>query len=230
MKSIRILLVEDDDSLGFMLKENLSANTWNIDWCSDGNKGMTAFHNNDYDICLLDIMMPGKDGFELAQQIRRIDQKIPIVFITAKNQNHDKIKGFQVGADDYVTKPFSLEELKYRIEAILKRTYDISSSADEINKLAVSQCKLDVNNLTLSIDKEVCKLTYKEAQLLQMFFRSPNKIIERDMFLNSIWQEDGFFTARSMDVFISRIRKYLKGDKNLKIENIRGVGYKLVII
>lgn len=226
----QIMLVEDDESLGFLLKESLEANGWSVHLFPDGEKGLNAFHNHSFDLCILDIMLPQRDGFTLATEIRKYNQSLPIVFLTAKNQTHDRIKGFQVGADDYVCKPFSIEEFKYRIEAILKRSLGIATPVDKALKLKVSESILDIHNLTLNSKGVITRLTYKESRLLQMFFRHSGRLIEREVFLKAIWEDDGFFVARSMDVFISKLRKYLKTDDRLRIENIRGIGYVLKVI
>jgi two-component system, OmpR family, response regulator len=226
MISPEIMLVEDDESLGFLIRESLGALGWNVHLFNDGEKGLSAFHNRAFDICILDVMLPEKDGFSLAEEIRKYDQQLPIIFLTAKNQADDRIKGFQLGADDYVSKPFSIEEFRYRVEAILKRTGRTSVSKNSL-VLHAGESTLDVHNLTLNSGGQVTRLTHKEAKLLALFFRHINKIIEREVFLKSIWEDDGFFVARSMDVFVSRLRKYLREDKSLAIENIRGVGYIL---
>ena len=225
--SRQILLVEDDESLGFLIKDTLDAYGWNVNLYPNGEKGLTAFHNNQFDLCILDIMLPHKDGFDLAKEIRKYNQRIPIVFLTAKSQTEDRIRGFQLGADDYVCKPFSIEEFKYRIEAIFKRSFGITSTAERSSFLSVANSTLDVHNLVLDSNGMITRLTYKECKLLQMFFRHSGKLIERDVFLKTIWEDDGFFVARSMDVFVSKIRKYLSRDPDLRIENIRGIGYVL---
>ncbi len=223
------MLVEDDDNLGFLLRETMESYGWSVGLFQNGEKGLTAFHNEPFDLCVLDIMLPHKDGFELAEQIRKYNQSVPIVFLTARSQVDDRIRGFQVGADDYVCKPFSIEEFRYRIDAILKRSMGLETTADRSSVLKVSRSILDVNNLKLDAGGVVTQLTYKECQLLQMFFRHAGKVIERDVFLKAIWEDDGFFVARSMDVFVSRARKYLCHDSHLRIDNIRGVGYVLKV-
>jgi DNA-binding response OmpR family regulator len=223
------MLVEDDESLAFLLKDSMESFGWSVTLFPDGEKGLTAFHNDLYDLCVLDVMLPSKDGFELATEIRKYNQRVPIVFLTARSRVDDRILGFQVGADDYVCKPFSMEEFRYRVDAILKRSMGAESTTDRGGILKVSRSTLDVNNLTLDAHGVVTQLTYKECQLLQMFFRHAGKVIERDLFLKAIWEDDGFFVARSMDVFVSRARKYLKSDGGLRIENIRGVGYVLKV-
>ena len=226
MKQREILLVEDDESLGFLIKDSLDAYGWKVSLYPTGEKGLTAFHSHRFDLCILDIMLPQKDGFTLASEIRKYNQQIPIVFLTAKSQTEDRIRGFQAGADDYVCKPFSIEEFKYRLEAILRRTGEDSSSTIT-SELKISKSTLDIHNLMLNSNGIATRLTHKECKLLQMFFRHKGKLIEREVFLKSIWEDDGFFVARSMDVFVSKLRGYLKPDDKLRIENIRGVGYIL---
>ncbi|MEJ7642980.1 MAG: response regulator transcription factor [Chryseolinea sp.] len=221
-----ILLVEDDESLGFLIKDSLDACNWCVSLYTNGEQGLTAFHSHNFDLCILDIMLPARDGFDLAMEIRKFNQSIPIIFLTAKSQTEDRIRGFQLGGDDYVCKPFSIEEFKYRIEAIVKRSAGVGDHRSS-SLLQAGHSTLDVANLLLTSNGTITRLTYKEGKLLQLFFRHSGKVIERDIFLKSIWEDDGFFVARSMDVFISRLRKYLKADIDLKIENIRGVGYIL---
>jgi two-component system, OmpR family, response regulator len=229
MKSApRLMLVEDDENLGFLIKDSLDAAGWNVHLYPTGEKGLTAFHNNQFDICVLDVMLPEKDGFTLATEIRKYNSSLPIIFLTARSQTEDRIKGFQAGADDYVCKPFSMEEFKYRLEAVMKRA---NSKLDALSlgttALKVGNSTLDANNLVLESNGEVIRLTHKECKVLQLFFRHPGKVIEREIFLKSIWEDDGFFVARSMDVFVSKVRKYLKADARLRIDNIRSVGYIL---
>lgn len=220
----RIMLVEDDENLGFLVKDYLDSFGWNVSIYRDGDKALSGFHSHPFDLCILDIMLPLRDGFDVAMEIRKYNQEIPIVFLTAKSQTSDRIRGFQTGADDYICKPFSLEEFKYRIEAILKRT-GLNTGHPAQSELHVSLSFLDKANLTLNANGVVTRLTHKEAQVLELFFRHPGKLIERDVFLKTIWEDNGFFVARSMDVFVSRIRKYIKEDHGLRIENVRGVGY-----
>ena len=228
--SHQIMLVEDDESLGFLIKDTLDACGWKVHLYPNGEKGLTAFHNSDFDLCILDVMLPQRDGFDLAMEIRKYNQTVPIVFLTAKSQTEDRIRGFQIGADDYVCKPFSIQEFKYRIEAILKRSSPKSLSDKGTSLLNISRSTLDVHNLTLNSNGVVTRLTYKECKLLQMFFRHCDKLIERDVFLKTVWEDDGFFVARSMDVFVSKLRKYLSNDKAIRIENIRGIGYIMKIV
>lgn len=225
----KIMLVEDDPSLGFLLKDTMDANGWDVSLYEDGEKGLTAFHNRAFDLCILDVMLPRKDGFELAAEIRKYNAHVPIVFLTAKSQVDDRIRGFQIGGDDYVCKPFSIEEFKYRIDAVLKRSVGGQTSSDWNSILKAGNSTLDVYNLRVNANGIVTQLTFKECKLLQMFFRHAGKLIERDVFLQAIWEDNGFFVARSMDVFVSKLRKYLRNDSQLRIENIRGVGYVLKV-
>jgi two-component system, OmpR family, response regulator len=227
MKSCpQIMLVEDDESLGFLIKETLNGHGWQVHLFNNGEKGLNAFYAGTFDLCILDVMLPQKDGFTLAEEIRRYNQHLPIVFLTAKNQTDDRIRGFRIGADDYVSKPFSIEEFKYRLEAILKRTGKLSSADGDL-VLKAGMSLLDIHNLTLDANGTVTRLTHKECSLLTLFFRHVDKVIGRDVFLKTVWEDDGFFVARSMDVFVSRLRKYLSNDKTLRIDNIRSVGYIL---
>jgi two-component system OmpR family response regulator len=225
--NLQIMLVEDDASLGFLIKDSLDGAGWNVHLYSDGEQGLSAFHGNTFDLCILDIMLPSKDGYDLAREIRSYNDHVPIIFLTAKSQLEDRIRGFQIGADDYVCKPFSIEEFKYRIEAVLKRSAGLPGAAHHTGLLEAGHSKLDLRNLVLNSNGTMTHLTYKEARLLEMFFRHRDELIGRDLFLKTVWEDDGFFVARSMDVFISRLRKYLKLDTRLKIENVRGVGYIL---
>lgn len=228
-ENVRIMLVEDDESLGFLIKDSLDSHGWNTNIFLSGEKGLTAFHNAVFDLCILDVMLPEKDGFSLASEIRRYNQQVPIVFLTARSQADDRIRGFKSGADDYVCKPFSIEELKCRIEVILKRTASARSAHQTSSLLTAGNSALDLHNLTLNACGQVTRLTYKEGKLLQLFFRHAGKLIERELFMKTVWEDEGFFVARSMDVFISRLRKYLKNDPDLRIENIRSVGYTLKV-
>ncbi|HYI78728.1 MAG TPA: response regulator transcription factor [Chryseolinea sp.] len=224
-ENLQIMLVEDDESLGFLIKDSLDGLGWKVHLYKDGEKGLSAFHHNTFDLCILDIMLPDKDGYDLARDIRKYNQHVPIIFLTAKSQTEDRIRGFQIGADDYVCKPFSIEEFKYRIEAVLRRSLGLQPATDRSGVLKARSSTLDLRNLVLNANGMVTQLTYKEAKLLEMFFRHRDTLIERELFLKTVWEEDGFFVARSMDVFISRLRKYLRQDPDLKIENIRGIGY-----
>lgn len=225
----KLLLVEDDNSLGFMLKDNLEMAGYTVRLCQDGEKGLTAYHNDDYQLCILDVMLPLKDGFSLAEDIRKYNQKIPIIFLTAKNQKDDRIRGFKLGGDDYITKPFSLEEFFLRVEAVLKRVYDHPTKVDKNHLFPIGRYRFDYNNQLLTLDNEIITLTNKEARLLKMLVQHKNQVVERDLIMKSIWENEGYFVARSMDVFISKLRKYLALDSAIKIKNIHGVGYRLEV-
>lgn len=223
----KLLLVEDDHSLGFMLKDNLEMAGYEVRLCQDGAKGLTAFHNDTYQLCILDVMLPLKDGFSLAEDIRKYDKRIPIIFLTAKNQKDDRIKGFKLGGDDYITKPFSLEEFLLRVEAVLKRVYDRPTTSDQQHNFNIGDYIFDVNNQELVRNGTATRLTNKEARLLKILAQHKNQVVERDVIMKSIWENEGYFVARSMDVFISKLRKSLSGDKSIKISNVHGVGYRL---
>lgn len=223
----KLLLVEDDENLGFMLRDNLEMCGYEVRLCRDGAKGLTAFYSDDYRLCILDVMLPLKDGFALAADIRKHNQKIPIIFLTAKNQKDDRIKGFKLGGDDYITKPFSLEEFLLRVEAVLKRAYDRPTRADQNHEFSIGDYHFDYQNQLLNIDGKSSKLTNKEAKLLRILIQHKNQVIERDLIMKTIWEDEGYFVARSMDVFISKLRKYFAKDPRIKIANVHGVGYRL---
>ncbi len=228
MKQTKILYVEDDPTLSYITKENLEIAGYLIDHFNNGIDGYTAFKKNNYDICILDVMLPQLDGFELAKKIRKLNEEIPIIFLTAKSATEDKIVGLKTGADDYITKPYSMEELILKIEVFLKRN-KISPHLNEATKYQIGNSEFDLNNLTITINKNIIKLTYKEAELLNILIKNQNKIVTRETILSSIWGKNDYFLGRSLDVFITRLRKHLKNDKNLSIDNIHGVGFKLVV-
>ena len=223
----KVLLVEDDPNLGMLLQEYLKHKNFEVDLKRDGVEGLFAFRKNTYDIILLDVMMPKKDGFTVAEEIRQENQEIPIIFLTAKSLKEDKIKGLTIGADDYITKPFSMEILELKMNAILRRTekQEVKPAQDTYE---AGESKLDYKNHKLYVKGIEIRLTTKENELLRLFFEKKNQILEREVALKHVWQDDSYFTARSMDVFISKIRKYLKDDESLQILNIHGQGYKLV--
>lgn len=225
---VKILLVEDDSNLGEVLKDFLYKEGYSVDWETDGYYGKEKINRRKYDLCILDIMLPKVDGFQIAESLRKHDSITPIIFLTAKTLKDDRIKGFQVGGDDYLTKPFSTEELSLRIKAILKRTGQIQ----EENKKTIfdiGKYKFDYYNLTLKYKDEVNSLTRKEADLLALLCKHKNNLVSRETALREIWGENDYFAGRSMDVFITRLRKYLKHDKNLVIKNIHGTGFRLEI-
>jgi two-component system, OmpR family, response regulator len=227
MKNITLLLAEDDSNLGILLKNYLTAKSIDTDLFPDGIKALNAFRAAKYNICILDIMMPEMDGITLASEIRKIEPAIPIIFLTAKSQKDDILEGFRSGADDYITKPFSMEELLYRIQAILKRTSGVSVPRKEGN-YTIGNYSFDPLKQILSIRGQSIKLTTKESELLELLCRHPNEILERNFALKAIWIDDNYFNARSMDVYITRLRKYLGDDPSVKILNVHGRGYKLL--
>ncbi|MFC2081010.1 response regulator transcription factor [Bacteroidota bacterium] len=227
-EKIRILLAEDDENLGSLLKEYLQAKLYDTHWLTDGEKAYNSFKKNKYEICILDIMMPVKDGFTLAREIQMIDPEVPIIFLTAKSMKDDVLEGFAIGADDYITKPFSMEELLYRIEAILRRTRGKGTQNKQMI-FEIGRYHFDTNKQILSLDEEKHKLTTKESELLKLLCNNANNVLERNFALKTIWVDDNYFNARSMDVYITKLRKYLKGDPSVEIMNIHGKGYKLIM-
>ena len=224
----KILLAEDDENLGSLLREYLQAKSFEAHWLSDGEKAYKSFEKNRYDICILDIMMPNKDGITLAREIRMVDPEMPIFFLTAKSMKEDVLEGFSVGADDYMTKPFSMEELIFRIEAILRRTQG-TGQQNKQTEFDIGRYHFDANKQLLTLDDESAKLTTKESELLKLLCNNANSVLERNFALKSIWIDDNYFNARSMDVYITKLRKYLKEDPDVEILNIHGKGYKLII-
>ena len=225
---IRILLAEDDENLGPLLKEYLQAKNYETDLVIDGEKAFKSFQKNLYDLCILDVMMPVKDGFTVAKEIRAINKDIPILFLTAKSLKDDILHGFKIGADDYITKPFNMEELLFRIEAILRRTKaDSKFTGETIYKLG--KYTFDFQKQSLSSNDNVHKLTTKESELLKMLCDNINDVLERNYALKSIWEDDSYFNARSMDVYITKLRKYLKDEPSVEILNVHGKGFKLIL-
>ena len=224
-QKVQILLVEDDSSLGFVIKDALEDKGFEVTLATDGQQGWQQFSKNFYDLCLIDVMMPIKDGFTLAQQIRRKNDYIPIIFLTAKSMQEDKIAGLKAGADDYITKPFSMEELLLRIDIFLRRT--IGSDTDETT-FQLGSSIFDYENLTIKGDNIDNRLTQKEADLLRFFCLNANKVVKREEVLTKVWGKDDYFLGRSMDVFITKIRKYLKEEKEIEIQTIHGVGFRFI--
>lgn len=222
-----ILLVEDDENLGFVIKDNLEMEGYLVNLAKDGEEGYRLFHSAVHDICLLDVMLPEKDGFTLAQDIRKVNQDIPIIFLTARSLDEDKIRGFQAGADDYITKPFSVSELSYRIKAILKRTKTSEGVDTAKDEFKIGAFVFDFPNQTLNLNGVQQTLTKKEADILKLLCLNKNQLVSRDMALKVIWGDVDYFKGRSMDVFITKLRKYLKEDSSVEIINIHGTGFKL---
>lgn len=223
---LRILLCEDDENLGMLLREYLQAKGYNADLFADGESGYKAFLKGKYDLCVLDVMMPKKDGFALAQEIRTVNSEVPIIFLTAKSIKEDILEGFKIGADDYITKPFSMEELVSRISAILRR---VRGKRDkDVTVFRIGKYTFDTQKQTLNINNKSQKLTTKESELLSLLCQHVNEILERNYALKAIWVDDNYFNARSMDVYITKLRKLIKDDPTIEIINIHGKGYKLI--
>lgn len=225
---IKILLVEDDTSLGFIISDQLKSDGYSVTLCTDGAEGFKRFNDEQFHMCIFDVMMPKKDGFSLARDVRKIDKEIPILFLTAKSMTEDKVEGFKAGGDDYLTKPFSVEELQVRVIALLKRV-DIHVESDEEIILEIGAYKFDTENYTLIHTNFEKSLTRKEAQILKMLYKFKNQVVARDVILNAVWGQDDYFVGRSLDVFITKLRKYLKEDPAISISNIHGIGFKLEI-
>ncbi|MBB3187781.1 response regulator transcription factor [Microbacter margulisiae] len=222
----KILLCEDDENLSMLLREYLQAKGYHIDLAPDGEAGYKAFTKEKYDICVLDVMMPKKDGIELAKDIRNLQSDCPIIFLTAKTMKEDILEGFKAGADDYISKPFSMEELIFRIEAIMRRTK--GKKVKEKDTYYLGRYTFDTQRQILSIGDSQIKLTTKETELLTLLAANINEMVERNFALRTIWIDDNYFNARSMDVYITKLRKLLKDDPDVGIINIHGKGYKLI--
>ena len=222
----KILLVEDDESMGFLLKDSLENYGFDVTHYSHGKVALEAFNKSNFDVCLFDVMMPNMDGFTLATKIRENNLDVPILFLTAKSLKEDRIKGFKIGADDYVTKPFSVEELVLRIKAILKRGKIVKKNS---NIIEFSNYKLNINNLTLTASNKKIQLTKKESDILELLVKNQGMLLKRDLILKTVWKDNSYFVSRSLDVFISKLRKHFKEDSSVRIVNIHGSGYKLEI-
>jgi DNA-binding response OmpR family regulator len=227
MSKAKVLLAEDDLSLSFVIKDNLQDAGFEVTHCADGEAAWQKFQKKDFDICLLDVNMPERDGFSLAKKIRQQSDIVPIIFLTAKSLEEDKIKGFKTGADDYITKPFSMKELVMRMDVFLRRTKKLQSDAVEEYKLGT--LRFAYNELKIYGDTVTTSLTQREADLLKFFVLHLNKILKREELLLNVWGKDDYFLGRSMDVFITKLRKYLKPDPAIALETIHGVGFRLQI-
>jgi len=222
-----LLYVEDDESLSFVTRDNLELQGYRITWCADGQKALQALQNGRFDLCILDVMLPEVDGFALARHIRQADPHVPILFLTAKSLKDDRLKGLRIGADDYITKPFSIEELILKVEVFLKRNKITAPRAGR-EQIALGQFLFDHRNLSLRLGEEERQLTQKEADLLRLLAEHAGQVLKRSTILERVWGEDDYFLGRSLDVFISRLRKYLREDPGLRIETIHGVGFRLL--
>jgi len=228
----KILLVEDDLNLSMVLQDYLEMQEYDVELCHDGEQGYQTFQKYNFDLCIFDIMMPKKDGFTLAENVKKINKEIPIIFLTARSMKEDRIKGFRIGCDDYITKPFVTEELSFRIKAILKRCqthYRMPDEEESEQYYKIGKYIFDVNNLHLKNGVKIQKLTRKESDLLKLLIINKNKILTREVALKSIWGDDDYFIGRSMDVFITKLRKYMKEDTCISITNIHGTGFKLEV-
>ncbi|WP_187478485.1 response regulator transcription factor [Amniculibacterium sp. G2-70] len=223
----RILLVEDDQSFGAVLKDYLSINNFDVTLATDGEQGLKAFTDGEFDICIFDVMMPKKDGFSLAEDVKKLDKATPIIFLTAKNLREDILRGYQIGADDYITKPFDTELLLYKIKAILQRS--TATDAEDQEQFKISNMLFDSILRQLKVHDNEYKLSPKENELLKLLCLHRNDFMPRDLALRKIWKKENYFTARSMDVYIAKLRKYLKDDDGLEIINVHGEGFRLLV-
>jgi two-component system, OmpR family, response regulator VicR len=224
----KILYVEDDEALSFVTRDNLEMHGLDIVWCADGSEGWRVFNQHTFDLCLLDVMLPKSDGFELAQKIRRVNADVPILFLTARTMKEDRITGLSIGADDYITKPFSIEELLLRITVFLQRPTKVVPS-DKPEVVTIGAYTFDPENYVLQLGDHKQKLTQRETELLEFLARNRNRTLEREDILDAVWKNSDFFISRSLDVFVSKLRKYLREDPSVNLENIHGVGFRLKV-
>ena len=227
-KQHSILLVEDEENFGSVLKNYLELSDYIVTLCTDGNKGLISFKNNIYDLCILDVMMPVRDGFSLATEIKKINPAIPLIFLTAKKLKEDILKGYEIGADDYITKPFDTEVLLYKLKAILNRNTSVIQKKEQTN-YAFGKFNFNTDTRELISKNTIKKLSPKEAELLKLLCSKINEVVSRDLALTKIWKDNNYFTTRSMDVFIAKLRKYLKEDSSLEIINVHGNGFRLLV-
>tara|TARA_Y100001978_G_C23700221_1_gene440353 strand:- start:3379 stop:4068 length:690 start_codon:yes stop_codon:yes gene_type:complete len=222
---IKILLVEDDVNLGLLISDHLEANRYEVTVVEDGAQGLIAYNSDVFHLCVLDVMLPKIDGFSLAKDIRKLNSDIPILFLTAKSMTDDKIKGFEVGGDDYLTKPFSVEELQLRVRALLKRV-KIDSSEEQPKEVNIGNYTYHFEDQSLVLNDSIKILTKKEAKILNLLYKYKNQVITREIILKGVWGQDDYFVGRSLDVFITKLRKYFKDDSRIVISNLHGVGFK----
>lgn len=227
MKKFKILYTEDDETLAFLTKDNLEQNHYEVIHCADGKSALEIFKKDNFDICVFDIMMPKMDGFELTAEIRKTNMDIPVIFLSAKTLKEDRIKGLRLGADDYLIKPFSIEELLLKIEIFLKRSQKINTL--EPTMYEIGKYQFDSKNFLIFNSTEKISLTQRESDLLKLFLNNKNLVLKREEILKSLWGDDDYFMGRSLDVFISRLRKILAQEKGISIENLHGIGFKFVI-
>lgn len=227
MRNFKILYAEDDETLAFLTKDNLEQNNYEVIHCPDGKLALKIFEEEEFDICIFDIMMPKMDGFDLAEAVRKIDIDVPIIFLSAKTLKEDRIKGLRLGADDYLVKPFSIEELLLKIEIFLKRSQKNIPAVKTIYE--VGKYQFDTKNFILFNEEEKVGLTQREAELLKLFLDHKNSVLKREQILTSLWGTDDYFMGRSLDVFISRLRKILANEEGISIENLHGIGFRFSI-
>ena len=227
MTKYKILYAEDDETLAFLTQDNLEQNNYEVVHCSNGELALETFKNQAFDICIFDIMMPKVDGFELAEKIRKSNTDVPIIFLSAKTLKEDRLKGLRLGADDYLVKPFSIEELLLKIEIFLKRSQ--KNVLVEKKNYTIGKYQFDNKNFLVFNDLEKISLTQREAELLQLFLDNKNEVLKREEILKSLWGDDDYFMGRSLDVFISRLRKILSNEKGIAIENLHGIGFRFSI-
>ena len=226
---VNILLAEDDFNLGFVIVDQLKLDGYQVTLATDGMDALLRFNEKVFHLCIFDVMMPKKDGFTLASDIRKINSEIPILILTAKTMTEDKVQGFKSGGDDYLTKPFSVEELQLRIKALLKRV-NIKMDKPEDKVLPLGIFLFDTENICLIINETKRSLTKKEAQILKLLYKFKGQVLPREVILNAVWGQDDYFVGRSLDVFITKLRKYLRDDESITLSNIHGVGFKLEIL
>lgn len=225
LNKAKVLLAEDDSSLAFVIKDNLEEAGYEVVWCSDGQTAWQQFQKIDFDICLLDVMMPAKDGFSVAKKIRQKSDVVPVLFLTAKSMEQDKLEGFKAGGDDYITKPFSMEELLMRMEVFLRRTKKMHF--EKAHEFSLGRMRFSFADLKIHDGDKVISLTQREADLLNFFCQHTNKVLKREEVLLSVWGKDDYFLGRSMDVFITKLRKHFKEDPSIILETIHGIGFRL---
>lgn len=227
--AIKILYVEDDSNLSFVIKDLLEESGYTVRHCSDGQTAIQKFGTENFDLCILDIMLPHKDGFEVAEFIRKVNAEVPVIFLTAKSLSEDRIKGLRMGADDYITKPFSTEELLLRVENILKRSGSLQADKTKKDVFELGKYTFNFPDYSLQLNGVSRHLTEREANLLRLLCLHKNEVVTREILLKSVWGKDDYFTGRSMDVFISKLRKYLSEDESIKIQVVHGIGFKLIV-
>ena len=229
MLKVKILLVEDDLNLGLIISDHLKSDGYAVSLCNNGVEAMQRFNEDKFHLCIFDVMLPRKDGFTLTRDIRKTNSEIPILFLSARGMTEDKVEGFNAGGDDYLSKPFSIEELQLRIKALLKRV-NIKVDEKELTNYLLGIFVFDSENQTLVSNDQVKTLTKKEVQILKILFKYKNQVVSREVILNAVWGQNDYFIGRSLDVFITKLRKYLREDPKILISNIHGVGFKFEIL